>query len=159
MRRTGVIVPLSEWPTRDKSLWAAGVRPRTILDGDGVAAQWRKRTIEAYEFGYGRWLGWLDESRQLDPEATPEARVTRERLRAYVDALQASNKPATVFGRVVGLERALAVMAPEFDRTFLRTVLNRLPRRSDPGFKRVRLQESAALTELGVTLMQRADEA
>jgi hypothetical protein len=159
MRCGGTIIPLSGWPGRDKALWEIGVRPCTILDGDGVAAQWRERTIEAYEFAYGRWLGWLKETNQLDRDASPDSRVTRERLRSYIEALQSLNKPTTVFGRVVGLERALAVMVPEMDRSFLLSVINKLPRGSNPARKRALLQESAALMELGVTLMRHADEA
>jgi len=140
-------------------LWDAGVRPTTILEGNGAAAQWRARTIEAYEFAYGRWLGWLEETGQLDPASGRGARADRDRLRAYIRKLQATNKPATVFGRVVGLERALSVIDPEFDRSFLRVALNKLPRGRDPARKRALLQESAALVDLGVTLMTRADEA
>jgi site-specific recombinase XerD len=50
-------------------------------------------------------------------------------------------------------------MAPQFDRGFLRAAVNRLPRGSDPSRKRALLQESAALVDLGVMLMRRADEA
>jgi hypothetical protein len=132
MRRRGTIIPCSDWPVRDKILWEAGVRPTTILDGSGAAARWRERTIDAYEFAYGRWLGWLKETHQLDPGIAPGARVNRDRLRAYIGALQRTNKPATVFGRVVGLERVLAVIAPEFDRRFLQAATNKLPRGSDP---------------------------
>jgi integrase/recombinase XerD len=159
MRRGGIIIGWSEWPAREKALWEAGVRPPTVLDGEGVAAHWRKRTVEAYEFAYGRWLGWLKETHQLDPEASPDSRVTRDWLRVYIETLQGLNAPATVFNRVVGLERALAVMVPEMDRGFLRAVINKLPRGSDPARKRALLQESAALMELGLMLMGRADEA
>jgi integrase/recombinase XerD len=159
MRRGATIIGWSEWPAREKVLWETGVCPPTILDGEGVAAHWRKRTVEAYEFAYGRWLGWLKETHRLDPEASPDSRVTRDRLRSYIETLQGMNKPATVFGRVVGLERALAVIAPEMDRSLLRAVINKLPRGSDPARKRALLQESAALMELGVMLMGRADEA
>jgi len=38
-------------------------------------------------------------------------------------------------GRGVGLERALAVMAPEMDRAFLQAVLNKLLRGSNPAHK------------------------
>ena len=159
MRRCGTIIPCSEWPARDKALWDVGVRPTTILDGSGVAARWRARTVESYEFAYGRWLGWLKETNQLDPGLPPGARVNRDRLRSYIGTLQSTNKPATVFGRVVGLERALAVIAPEFDRGLLRVAIKKLPRASDPARKRARLQESAALVDLGITLMRRAEQA
>ena len=159
MRRSGSIVRWREWPARDKSLWEAGVRPTTILDGSGAAAQWRARTVEAREFDYGRWLGWLRETNQLDPGLPPGARIDRGRLRAYIGALQSANKPATVFHRVSGLERALAVIAPEFDRGFLRVAIRKLPRGSDPARKRARLQETAALVDLGIILMRRAEQA
>jgi hypothetical protein len=83
--------------------------------------------------------------------------VDRGRLRANISDLQTANRPATVFGRVVGLERALAVIAPEFDRGFLQVAIKKLPRGSDPGRKRALLQESAALVDLGIALMRRAD--
>ena len=159
MVRWGTIVPWYEWPAQDKGLWDAGVRPTTILDGSGAAARWRARTIQSREFDYGRWLGWLDETNQLDPGLPPGARVNRDRLRSYIGTLQSTNKSVTVFHRVSGLERALAVMAPELDRGFLRVAINKLPRMSDPAQKRARLQESAALVDLGITLMRRAEEA
>ena len=40
------------------------------------------RTIQAREFDYGRWLGWLKETNQLDPGLPPDARVNRDRLRS-----------------------------------------------------------------------------
>ena len=159
MRRCGTIIPCSEWPARDKALWDVGVRPTTILDGSGVAARWRARTVSHTSLPTA--AGWAGSGRrnQLDPGLPPAARVNRYRLRSYIGTLQSTNKPATVFGRVVGLERALAVIAPEFDRGLLRVAIKKLPRASDPARKRARLQESAALVDLGITLMQRAEHA
>jgi integrase/recombinase XerD len=90
-------------------------------------------------------------------DTLPEVRWTADRLRAYVADLQARVKPATVQNRVLALERALAVLAPHSDRSLLRRTIRSLDHTPDRARKRVRLQDSDRLVELGFKLMADAE--
>jgi len=149
---------VEDWPDGDKTLWLSGTRPATLLDADGPGAQWREQTQMTVAAGYGQWLSWLKANDDLDACIAPDQRCTRDRLRAYIGALQTRCKPKTVLMRVLNLERALAAMCPDSDRGHLRTAVNQLPEGNDNPDKRTRLQEVAALVDLGHTLMDRGRE-
>lgn len=107
--------------------------------------------------GYATALGWLDRRGVLNEKVSPAARWGPQQVRDYVADLTASLRPATVRHRIVHLERALAVIEPEADRSLLRRVVARLPCGSDRSRKRKRLKEPARLFELGRDLMRKAD--
>ena len=157
MKDLKLILPRSEWPISDRTAWEAGIRPSSILDSGGPADLWRARTIEHYELAYGRWLGWLLAKTPLDREQAPASRLSPDRLRSYIMTLQQTNRPESVRNRIVGLERAITLIAPAYDREILRNACRKLPRGGDRSRKVGALQETAALVDLGIILMQRAD--
>jgi integrase len=108
---------------------------------------------------WGRSCFFLREMGWLDDNLAPDQLLTPERLRAYLAHLEEHNRPATVLHRMIGLERALAVLAPHSNRSLLRLIIANLEADYEPASKRERLQEVAALVELGFDLMKRAVEA
>jgi hypothetical protein len=69
-----------DWPAHDQAAWAAARQPVGPLDDGGLAARWSAKTVRQAEKGYGLWLGCLARHGQLDPGASPGARLTRESL-------------------------------------------------------------------------------
>lgn len=147
------IIPVYDWPAADRLLWGSGIRPPLFLDEASVAAHWREKTIAATAACYGRWLAYLRDQGLLDAEGSPEVRLTRKRLLDYVCELQHGNRPATVLHRIIGLERAFAVLVPSMDRSTLRIVSNNLAADYSPPSKRAKIFESAVLANIGCSLM------
>jgi len=150
-------MPLVEWPAQDQAAWQAALAPAGFLEAAGVAAAWAPGGQRMIIDAYGRWLTWLSRTGQLDARSAPQERVTRERVAAYAEALATSNAPMTVQGRIGQLGRAMRALAPEEEWGWLSRAGDRLRALAIPvRQKRPRMQESQALVELGLSLMQRA---
>jgi len=152
--------PVSEWPAQDQAAWALALQPGDALDPRGIAARWASSTCRMVENGYGRWLGWLHTNGLLDPGETPDQRVTKERVAAYVADLTASTAPFSVQSRVRQLGSALHAMCPHGDWGWILRGADRIRVRAIPvRNKRTRLQSPARLVALGMQLMAEADTA
>jgi integrase len=151
----GRALPKQLLPTHEIELWRNLTGPGAILTDEGSAAEWRKKTTELIWGNYASWLGWLHASGCYDSLEMPEARITFDRVVRFIDAMRGrGNAAATIYLRVLALERVLAVLAPEADRAFLRLILRKLSKGGDVATKRARLQETAALVDLGIRLME-----
>jgi integrase/recombinase XerD len=151
----GRSLPKQLLPTCEIELWKHLTGPGSILADDGPAAEWRKNTTELIWGNYTSWLGWLHASGCYDPTDRPETRITFDRVVGFIQAMRGrNNAAATIYLRVLALDRVLVVLAPEADRGFLRLILRRLSKGGDVAAKRARLQETAALVDLGVQLME-----
>ena len=151
----GRSLPKQLLPACEVELWRNFTGPGVILADDGPAAEWRKKTIELIWGNYASWLGWLQASGYYDPLGRPETRITFDRVIGFIHAMRdRKNAAATIYLRVLALDRVMVVLAPEADRAFLRLILRRLSKGGDVAAKRARLQETAALVDLGVQLME-----
>jgi hypothetical protein len=148
---------LEHWPQPDRQFWERALRVGDLLTDSGPAVRWAPRTRETVREGYGHWLFWLKTQGLLDSNQSPDLRCSPPRLLDYIRSMQKDLSRATVLNRVIALERALCAMAPHSDRLHLRTLINRLPKQRMTSHKRARLQDPAALLELGLTLMQDAE--
>ena len=120
--------PVREWPALDRTLWAKALEPSDPFEPDvGYARRWAATTLLTIESGYGRWLGWLERSGQLDPSIPPGDRSSADRVRAYLqmlrDAGQADNSCAT---RLQQLGNALQAMHLDRDWSWLHRVSSRI---------------------------------
>jgi len=107
---------------------------------------------------YGRWLFWNRECGQLTDNVKPESLAVIERVQAFVSHLQASgNKPATIRHRLMGLERMLAVIAPRFDRTALKSIKSEFSKSGDRRAKRARIQDADVLVKFAEVLASDAE--
>src|SRR5215469_5843245 len=152
-------LPEDKWPGRDRLAWQDACQRGSLLDDDGLAATWSASTQSTVAGGYGRWLTFLLSRNMLDPLATPAARVTRERVEAYLADLRAhGNACGTIHIRILQLCRMLDVMAPGSRPEWLGRLLAKAhaaiqPTRDD----RARLVPVATLVELARALMDRAE--
>ncbi|MBU1212307.1 MAG: hypothetical protein KJ587_13675 [Alphaproteobacteria bacterium] len=150
------IIKVECWPAVDRLKWQDAQRPRTLLEQTSSCNNWRPQTFLTVAAGYGRWLGWLQENGLFDARLSPEERCTPDVVAAYIKDLRATNRPKTVLSRILNLERALSVLAPASDRSFLRSIIKNLSEGHGKAGKRSRLREPAQLVELGFELMAKA---
>jgi integrase/recombinase XerD len=148
----------AQWPEKDRTAWAAAHRCGGLLDDDGLAASWAPATSDIIARGYGTFLAYLAETGNLDPTSSPSDRITRPRIESYVAYLRERNHSSTVAARILQLMRAIAVMSPTADLTWLRRIFARLRRMATPARnERARLLPAVTLFALARGLMQRAE--
>jgi integrase len=151
-------MPLAAWPARDREAWTAAIDDRNILSGRGPAAHWRPETRRSVISAYGRFLTFLERSGWLDREAGPDARLTPDRLRAYLTELTETIAPVTVSSRITGLAEAFRVMAPGTTYPYLDLARRRLKARARTvRNKRARIVPTQRLADLGLELIDRAE--
>jgi len=158
VRRCAKLLPDVDIPSADRSAWQTATRPGDRLDDGGPAGHWRERSKRTVWFAYRRWLGHL---RRHDPASLslpPPDRVTEERLRVYIEALDATMTPTGSHNYVKHLYDAIRVMAPERSWAWLHELAKRLERLVVPPNKRPRMVGAAALFDLAASLMAKAEQ-
>jgi integrase/recombinase XerD len=152
-------MPLPEWPKEDRAAWEVATQVRHILDDPGLAAHWRPETKRSIIAAYGRYLTFLNRNGWLDEGAGPEARLTKDWVRAYLTELKGQIASVTLASRIRGLAEALRVLtrgAPV--PVYLSRARYRLKARARPSRnKRSRLVPTQQLYQLGLDLMERAE--
>ncbi len=152
----GKVLRAALWPQADRTAWNAAFDEGDIFDGRGPAAHWSAGSRRSVASGYGRWIGYLT---SMEPGALalpPADRVTRGRLRCYLDHLSAEISPAGTFNYAKHLYDAIRVMAPECDWDWLKAIVWRLDGRAPRRNKRSRMVPPGQLIRLGIGLMEQA---
>jgi integrase/recombinase XerD len=150
-------LPLARWPATDRHAWAVARAGSDPLDDPGPAAHWRTVTADHTVLCYGHWLAWLADQGLLDPQASPDARLFRERVRGYLAYLRGSLAPTSVTTMITRLHEAIRVMVPGADIGWLRTAASRLEAQAVPMRSKMdRLVETDRLVQGGLDLMARA---
>jgi integrase/recombinase XerD len=109
--------------------------------------------------GYGRFIGWFAGRGDLDPAAAPEDRVTRDRVRAYLDDLKSSHGDYGLANRLQELGDALRAMAPEHDWHWLLRASSRIAGRARPRHDKIsRMRSPDELAGLGRRLMAQSHD-
>jgi integrase len=149
-----------EWPAADRRAWEAALLPGDIFEPGGVASRWSAATRRKTAAGYGRFLFWLQEQGALDECVGPEARVTRERLAAYLDELRTMNRGHTLQCRIQELGDALRAMVPKQDWRWVLRAAGRLRASTRPAWnKSGRLTPIADVIAQVFRMMAEAEEA
>jgi integrase/recombinase XerD len=109
--------------------------------------------------GYGGFLAWLQSVGALDPDAGPTGRATRERLRQYVEALQARGLANRSLGNAVqALANALQAMAPDGDWSYIQRASSRLHARAVAVVDiNAKMRPREEIYQFGLDLMAAAD--
>ncbi|MBR0649634.1 hypothetical protein GXW78_08175 [Roseomonas terrae] len=158
--RAHAALPLASWPAADRAAWAAAHRQGDFLQKDGHATTWRAATERSALGAYGRWLRWsADQGVELSREE-PSARLTPDRVHAYVAYLQQDRAPVTVASVLGVMCMVVVALFPEQDWSWLRAVQRRARRRARPvRNKEARVVPATDLFNHGLALMAQADEA
>jgi site-specific recombinase XerD len=151
---------VAEWPSADRVAWEHAQRPGDFLEPGGVAVQWVAESRRHIEKGYGAWLMWLDTDGELDPGSSPASRVTRDRVRRYIDYLDSTMSPFSVQARVQQLGNAMRAMAEGQDWKWITRAAGRIrSRAASVRNKRAHLQSPDRLLELGIGVMEAIEDA
>ncbi|MCA3155082.1 MAG: hypothetical protein ING30_08635 [Burkholderiales bacterium] len=110
---------IENWPERDRTLWQqANSAARSVFDEThGAALKLRPKTRQNYKKIYGIWLQFLKENDWLVAGEEPGDRVTRDRVRAWVQSMVAVGRANGTIGLYqISLHAMLKIIAP--DRRF-----------------------------------------
>lgn len=152
-------MPIGMWPARDRDLWQAACASADLLSEDvGSRANRRAISNRKAEKGYGRWLTYLSIFVPRCLAETATARITPERVKAYVAHLQSlQNSSATIIARLTELGEVAKVMGPTESWRFINAIASRIRARHVPARDKSNLKLTDELLSLGLTLMERAE--
>jgi integrase/recombinase XerD len=152
-------IPVALWPKLDREAWEAALRPGDdIFEASGPASRWSPATRRKTQLGYGRFLFFLDQRGELDPDASPTIRVSRERLLDYLAELQHTNRGHTIQNRMQELGDAMRALAPGQDWRWILRAASRLRCSAIPAHdKRAKLRPIEELISQGLQLMEAAE--
>ncbi|MCP8937344.1 tyrosine-type recombinase/integrase [Alsobacter sp. SYSU M60028] len=146
------------WPEPDKILWRAALEPVGVFDEGGSRAHHRSRSNAKVEKGYGRWLTYLALASPESLSEAPAARITRERVGAYVQHLESlGNSTQTLQCRLQELGEMAKVMDSDGDWSFISRIAASIRARHVPARdKDAKLVGSDELLDVGLALMDEA---
>ncbi len=128
-RNSRITLDFEAWPDLDQRLWQQAFKAGGLFDPTGPAAHWRWKTRRQVTKDYGLWLFHPTRQEDLDPLATPSARVTEARLRSFIQAMEQRGwASTTITTRICNLREALRIMEPGIDLKLISQVLARLRR-------------------------------
>jgi integrase/recombinase XerD len=107
-------------------------------------------------FGYQRWLGFLKANYPDDLSKPPAERITPERVRTFIDHLNAEIGPNSVAIAGDHLYAAARLIAPTTDWRWLKSIKARLASRALPQDRFNRLVHPLKTLDFGIELMDAA---
>lgn len=146
-------IRFDDWPPGVRAAWEGATAKGDILDPGGPASLWRPATLKYVIHGIEAWLGFLAELNSINQDHDITHRCTREMVAKYAERLFRTCAPVTVRQTILALERAIFVLAPDFDRRFIRALLNRIPYKP---IRRKPIVDIDDLWRLGLRLMAEA---
>src|SRR5262249_24549619 len=149
-----------EWPPHDRALWKASLQAGDLVEPGGTRNRYAAISNRKVERGYGRWLTYLATTGQLHLDEMPDDRITRDRVAAYVDALEAlGNGTYTILARLQELFEAALVMNAGRDWSWIRRIASKVrARHTRVRDKRAKMIGDEELVELGLMLMHTTDK-
>jgi integrase/recombinase XerD len=150
-------LPLEQWPADDQKAFERAYEPGDIFDesrGPGAhhSSGWRRMITTSYR----RWLGFVSEEYSADLLKPPTERITPERVRAFVEHIEAEVRSTTVAMSVAHLYAAARLIAPELDWRWLASIRRRLATRAKPEDRYNRLVPGWHTLDFGIELMEEA---
>jgi hypothetical protein len=105
---------------------------------------------------YRRWLGFLAAHRSADLLKPPVDRITPQRIRDFIEHIEAEVRPMTVSMAVAHLHCFARLVAPTTDWRWLGSVKARLAARATPEDRFDRLVPGWHTLDLGMEMMEEA---
>jgi integrase/recombinase XerD len=146
-------LPFADWPEIDRRMWNAAIENDDPFD-DGPGARLAKRTLHKYWMGWRRFLGFLTTDAL---EKKPFERLTRDRVRDFVEHLRKTNTPHSVAIQMDSLYGAAQTLMPDKQWTWLRNIKMRLYSSAPRGTTARPVITSVQLVDLGTTLMEESE--
>jgi integrase/recombinase XerD len=155
------VIPIAQWPRQDAEVWLAAITTSDpfAVEG-GERAMMRQLSNRRLQSSYGRWLGFLQHRGTLNSGQTPEQRIHRDTVLAYVKELQdMGNMASTMTLRLTDLVLMARLFNPAGDWSFIVQFAKRVaagPCGAARKNKRLHLRCSDKLLRLGHDLMASA---
>src|SRR5262249_17279542 len=149
-------LPVSEWPEDDRCAWEEACRPGSRLRPGGVASYLAEVSRDDFARRYGAFLGFLQRTNRLEHHAGAAVQVTVSNVEAYIADLNARVRSVTVYNCIHQLRRAVQLLAPSFDFSWLAEIEKDLALEMEPRSKFDRLVLTGRLAETGLTLVSEA---
>ena len=124
--RIPLVLKFEDWPQADRSAWEQLFTHAGFLEDTGAFAHWSEGSRAKRRQGYGQWLSFLARTDPAALDLAPALRVTRARVRAYVEECQARLKPCSTQNLISDLFVLSRALAPVADWGWLNTFSNRL---------------------------------
>ena len=151
-------LPIKDWPPDDQDAWNAARAANDPLYEPTAAACWATTTAVSMVLAYGSWLAWLQDGHLLDPTLTPASRLTPDRVRSYLEVLNARLAPLSVASNIQRLYLVVKALQPDADLEWLKNPVARLLNRAEPVRNKIpMLVDSFRLFQAGLDLMAEAE--
>ncbi|WBX82985.1 tyrosine-type recombinase/integrase [Sphingosinicella microcystinivorans] len=146
---------VEQWPECDRRLWQKAHQASGPFDDDGLAAGWRPTTLRGCERAYGVWLRWLEDDGKLDLPLHPCDRISRERIKAFLDAYEVGRAELTVAGTLRDIAYVLRACAPPDGVAWLTKLAHRMVNRARPSRPKLpRIARARDIIALSGSLME-----
>jgi len=145
-------LPFPKWPEVDQRMWNA-VRENDDPFDNGPGTRLAKRTLHKYWMGWRRFLGFIT---IIEPDALkqePFERLTRERVRRFVEHLRETNTDHSVAIQIDSLYGAARTLIPGKDWSWLLNIKTRLYAAAPRGNRVRPVITGMQLVDLGMALM------
>jgi integrase len=147
---------ISEWPHADRQAWEHACRPGSRLKPGGAASYLGQESRDDIARRYGAFLGFLQRTGRLKPDAYPAAQVTPSNVEAYIAELTTRVRSVTVWNCIYKLRRGAELLAPNADFSWLAEIEKDQALVMEPRSKYDRLVFTGRLVEAGLTLVEEA---
>jgi integrase len=149
-------LPISEWPKAYQQAWEEACRPGTRLRR-GRASHYAQVSRDDFASRCGAFLGFLQRSGSLDPNAAAAAQVTPSNVEPYVAELNERVRSVTVWNCIYKLRMAATLLDPKANFSWLAEIEKDLALVMVPRNKFNRVVLSERLVEAGLTLVAEAE--
>lgn len=123
---------LEEWPDKDRELWLKAQESDDLLDERGFAADWRVSTKTGVEKGYGIYLAWLEQLDFLIPDEMPIERVTKPRLKHFLQMYSPGRSEHTIAATVRHVAYMVRACHPPHGNEWLIKMAHRMANSATP---------------------------
>jgi integrase len=137
----------------DKLLWQNAMTDPEDPFHDAAGAHLSERSRRQYLYGVRRFLGFLTLDEPAALEIAPAERLTKERVKRFVDHLKESNTPHSVAIQIDTLYKAARIMMAKLNLSWLKTIKARLYVTAPASGAKGPVITSVHLLELGQQLM------
>lgn len=159
MLRKCKVVRIEDWSAHERDGLSQALEDKRRHNRRRKRLKWSKRMLDSVVGSYGRWLTWARQQDWYHLNVSLEFLLTPERVEAFVQHLEEhGNAPATIRGRVTGLERMLCALAPACPRGWLLEIRARFEKTGDRAAKRARLQFTDDLIKFAAWLAEQAEQ-
>jgi integrase/recombinase XerD len=150
-------LPVADWPKADIEAFAKAYEPGDIFDETaGPGAHLREGTRKMITTAYRGWLEFLKEHHLDDLLKPPADRIVLDRVRSFVEHLNAEMRPTSVAIVIDNLCYAARLIAPERDWELLALIKRRLVARAKPEDRFNRLVAPSQTLDFAIELMEEA---